>query len=80
MALTEKQADALANELQLMGVDAGVYTDYSGRGMYGSTVTGIILDDQSELTDLGIAAAQLGIGREDVPRRTDNLGRRIIVY
>lgn len=47
-----------------------LYTDYSGRGMFGQTCLGIVCDDPSDtIADAGVHGA-----------RQDSLGRSTIVY
>ena len=40
--MTEAQADKVMETLDQCGVEYQVYEDYSGRGMYGRTTTGIV--------------------------------------
>ena len=39
-----KVAQKIVGILDNMGVEAEIYEDYSGRGMYGKTTTGIVCD------------------------------------
>lgn len=62
-------------------VDGSVYPDYSGRGMYGATCVGIVLED-STVADLALAIKDAGadeiLTREG--RSSDNMGLRTIIY
>jgi hypothetical protein len=62
--------DVLDNE----GVDYEVYDDYSGRGMFGATCTGFVVDDRN--FKIGTGALE----REGVSYRTDNMGLDYIIY
>lgn len=65
-------------------VDGDTYANYSGRGMYGRTCVGIVLED-SELLKLGMAITDI-VEDESLVNRlvggysTDSLGLRTIVY
>lgn len=50
--------------------DRTLYTEYSGRGMYGKTCIGIVCDDPEDvIAEVGVRGAQM-----------DSMGRRTIVY
>lgn len=79
--MTLEQATDLVAELAgEYGVNASVYEGYSGRGMFGRSVVGIILDSTGDLITLGYAAAELEIPIGDLPQRTDSLGLGVIIY
>jgi hypothetical protein len=65
-------------------VDGDTYANYSGRGMYGSTCVGVVVED-SNLLGLGLAIAEI-VEDESLRNRlaggysTDSLGLRTIVY
>lgn len=80
MALTVEQANDLVDALNSENIEAEVSEGYSGRGMYGDEVVGIILPDAKALIALGFLAADCGIELDDLPKRTDSMGRGIIVY
>lgn len=44
--MTVEAANFLANALGAMGYNADVYSDYSGRGMYGETTTAVQVRDE----------------------------------
>lgn len=78
--LTDDQVQELVYALDLD--DEAVYARYSGRGMYGSTCFGLVLDVQDLL--VGVALAQV-FGPDDAwdiarKARTDNMGYSTIVY
>ncbi len=50
-----------------------VYESYSGRGMYGKTCYGIVCENEVECIEAAGAKGLRGA-------RTDNMGRRAIVY
>lgn len=73
--------------LRLAAAELGfrLTTTYSGRGMFGATCIGVVVDDPTDLADL-IGALMcageddLAAGLMDQPRATDNMGRGTIVY
>lgn len=68
--------------------DARIYEEYSGRGMFGDTTTGVVVNSWSEvLKGVLIYAAENGISEELRDTifelrnfRSDNLGRQMIIY
>lgn len=70
--------------VQLMqddGIDASIYEDYSGRGMYGATTTGIVSPDAfTAAMYLGIAWAQTDDCAEMPTLRSDNMAMDTIIY
>lgn len=77
--MTLEQAQLLCETLEGEGYDAVVYENYSGRGMYGSTVTGIVASANIAMA-IGWYARELDINVEDLPRRTDSMGFQTIYY
>lgn len=55
---------------------------YSGRDMYGKQCVGVVVNSQDELWDLAfdLGRAQGEDGPKIPPPRTDDLGRKTIVY
>jgi hypothetical protein len=67
-----------------IGIDVEFRTDYSGRGMYGRTCLGAVLENDGDALVLAIAFAEV-LGAEDaieLVRRTstDSMGRGTIHY
>jgi len=72
-------------------IELELYENYSGRGMYGETTTGIVCDSFSELMVVGFVLG-VYVGEDESCHddesfalmletlRWDNLGRRIIFY
>ncbi len=60
-----------------MDIELEVREGYSGRGMYGETTTGVVINSELEL---GWLLAKLGYDTFDAPRRLDNMGLRLIAY
>ena len=75
--MTTEQANEIADNC---AVDVEVREGYSGRGMYGKEVTGLVVESASDLIAIGYAAAEAAIELSDLPHRTDSMGRSIIVY
>ena len=67
-------AEAIADFMESEGVDVTVHYDYSGRGMYNKTTTGVVTKN---LADVVYAMGRLNI--ED-RRRVDSMGLDTIVY
>jgi len=70
-------------------VDAEIYEDYSGRGMFGKTTTGLVVDNITELLAAVINNADLLVEQDDeYPEalfsingfRVDSMGTQTIVY
>lgn len=69
-------------------IDASLYENYSGRGMYGNTTTGLVVNTQSDLSTLlynGAIAIAKGIESGELDPelssiRSDNLGCDVIFY
>lgn len=45
--MTTKEAKALIRRVKAAGGEARLYEDYGGRGMYGRTTTGVVMDRYS---------------------------------
>lgn len=57
--------------------EVDIREEYSGRGMYGKTCVALVTDD---VMAVGYACGALGIPFDDVPGRTDSMGRQTVVY
>jgi hypothetical protein len=77
--LETDQAEAIVEWLLDEGFEATVYSNYSGRGMYGSTCPGIVAEAGLGPM-IGYAAAKCDVPPECIPSRTDNLGLDFIYY
>lgn len=84
MSLSVEQVEALVQAMQTLDVEAEVDPNYSGHGMYGRTTVAIVSDDSRAMAALAFAAGQLaeetGIEFEDLPTRTDSMGRGVVIY
>lgn len=81
--------DEAAAVLQLVGHDADMMSDYSGRGMYGSTTPAIVSNASGPMVGWAVTVA---VDRkfsgektfEDVlyliPTRSDNMGLDMVYY
>jgi hypothetical protein len=75
MRLCLSEAEQIVEYIQYeMGEDAEVYEDYSGRGMYGNTCAGIVVDNPGFVW---YACGALGM---EAPKNQDSLGRQTILY
>lgn len=77
MDVTTAQLCEIANDYGLN--DGDVRVDYSGRGMYGTTCVGFVIDG----SEFGLAITMYDVLGEDVrdlTPSTDNMGRSTIVY
>lgn len=45
--MTKEKATGLARRVREAGGEASVYEGYSGRGMFGRTTTGVVMDRES---------------------------------
>ena len=77
-------AIAINDALQNDGYDSYIYDDYSGRGMYGATTTGVVINDggpQDVLAACVNNASDIAEADVDVDGfRTDNMGLGYIIY
>lgn len=62
--------------------DCRVYEDYSGRGMYGRSTTGLVVDEDVNgvFMAIGAFAERNDLPIHRMPRRTDSLGLDTIIY
>jgi hypothetical protein len=72
--MKKANAEKILAAMQDAGMDAELYEDYSGRGMFGRTTTGIVCGSPE---DAAWAAGQAGVSK---PRNMDNMGLQYIVY
>ena len=70
-------AKELVKILQDKGWEAELYENYSGRGMYGKTTTGVTTDARPNTMD---ALSEQGGELEDWDYRTDSMGLDYIYY
>ena len=75
--MTFDEAEGIVDLMVDEGYEAEVRAEYSGRGMYGKTVVGIVADD---IVLIGYFAAKAGVEIDDLPRRQDSMGTSIVVY
>jgi hypothetical protein len=85
-----RTAQTLVDLIENNGEEAELHEDYSGRGMYGDTTSGIVLDDPSQI--LAAICRIVGEGgridndlkemAEDLESgfRTDSMGMQTICY
>jgi hypothetical protein len=84
-------AKAIVDAVEGSGLEISIYPDYSGRGMYGKTTTGVVVDHESTFNQALVSLAY-EMGRDgddekmeqlfDVVKklRRDNLGEDKIIY
>jgi hypothetical protein len=75
--ITQEQIDNIVDDLGL-DYEEGVYTNYSGRGMYGKTCVGFVLDSTDQILALG-AALQEHLGTIPYAAK-DSMGYSTIIY
>ena len=86
--MTKPEADFIANIMENAGKNVEVRDDYSGRGMFGKTTCGVVVD--SELLVISALLAYAKELSEDGPYigempefdtlRHDNMGKQMIIY
>jgi len=64
----------IANEMNRDGFKASFYEDYSGRGMFGRTCIGVVVDDVYEFQD------RCFMRNIKIKPKTDDMGKSTIVY
>jgi hypothetical protein len=85
--MTQKTAELLIESAYNAGINAEIYENYSGRGMYGTTTTGITIENELEFA-LAVAETARNATDEEYDTlcnelkrlRTDSLGFNIIIY
>jgi len=80
-------AEAIVEALNESGFEAELYEDYSGRGMYGRTCTGVSLEgDIADALEAVISCADKFVDEDLDPRfsvgtiHSDSLGCGTIIY
>jgi hypothetical protein len=72
--MKKANAEKILAAMEDAGMKCELYEDYSGRGMFGRTTTGIVCDSPED------ASWAAGKARVPKPRNLDNMGLRYIVY
>ena len=82
MKLTIEELELIQKVAEYNGDELTVYEDYSGRGMYGDTTTGLVVNDDRDFNDLIEAVTEISpnLGRKLAKARWDALGLQIIYY
>ena len=76
--ITHQQLKDIADEAGIKHDD--IFTDYSGRGMYGKLCAGFALRYEEQIADVAAATVEV-MGKNVLGRpTTDSLGRRIVAY
>ena len=81
--MDKDQAEKIVSTLKDEGYEAYVAEDYSGRGMYGSTCTGIVTDAPAIVVGYTMAGGfseDDHIHHEQLPGRVDSMGLDTIYY
>ena len=82
MKLTIEELELIQECAEYNGDELTVYEDYSGRGMYGDTTTGLVVNDDRDFNDLIEAVTEISpnLGRKLEKAKCDSLGFKIIYY
>lgn len=82
MKLTEKELELIQEVAGFNGIELRVYEDYCGRGMYGETTTGLVVNNDREFKELmvEVAAEDNDLGRKLTRAKSDNLAFQYIYY
>ena len=82
MKLTIEELELIQECAESNGDELSVYEDYSGRGMYGDTTTGLVVNDDRDFNDLIEAVTEISpdLGRKLEKAKCDILGFKIIYY
>lgn len=82
MKLTIEELELIQECAESNGDELSVYEDYSGRGMYGATTTGLVVNDDRDFNDLIEVVTEISpdLGRKLSKAKADILGGRIIYY
>lgn len=73
-------AEHIVNACNNEGVEARLYENYSGRGMYGKTTMGVVVESLEDVLKavINCSYSLKGYGVDCI--RSDSLGRNIIIY
>lgn len=82
MKLTIEELELIQKCAECNGDELTVYEDYSGRGMYGDTTTGLVVNDDRDFNDLVEVVTEISpnLGRKLEKTKCDALGFKIIYY
>ena len=75
-SLAEKMIDACNEE----GIELEIYEEYSGRGMYGKTTTGIVIAQNDPMEDVMVACRKHDVNIRSSEFQKDSLGLSKIIY
>lgn len=81
-----EQANFIKDALEFVGEEASIREDYSGRGMFGKTTVGVVVDNQSRILPAVLTFIKENelthdeIPDFDGPFNSDNMARDIILY
>lgn len=83
--MDSKIANRIIEACDLMDIDVGKYTNYSGRFMYGETTTGIIIDEGTTVPQVMQAIIHCSEMFKDLETEyenwsSDDLGLGTIIY
>ena len=82
MQLNKKELELIQEVAGFNGIELRVYEDYSGRGMFGDTTTGLVVNDDREFQELMVEVAikDNDLGRKLARAKSDNLAFQYIYY
>jgi hypothetical protein len=79
--MKQEVAEYLVDACQFNGIDAEIREDYSGRGMFGKTTHGVVVNDSSMSS---VLSAVINYGNDDGIEvngfDTDSMGMGFIIY
>ena len=80
MRLTKKELELIQEVAGFNGIELRVYEDYCGRGMYGETTTGLVVNNDREFRELMVEVAieDNDLGRKLAGAKSDNLAFQYI--
>ena len=82
MKLTIEELELIQEVAGFNGDELTVYEDYSGRGMFGDTTIGLVVNDDRDFNDLIDVVTEISpnLGRKLEKSKCDALGFKIIYY
>lgn len=82
MKLTENELELIQEVADSNSIELEVYEGYSGRYMYGSTTTGLVLNNDNDFRELSVevASSDKDLGRKLAKVESDNLAFQYIYY
>ena len=87
--MRQELAEIIVEACKIQGIEADIHEDYSGRGMFGDTTTGVVSGGVAKVLSAVISNADMLVDHtygdpeplfSDLDIQTDSMGLGIIIY